>query len=355
MTGDVLATDIPKDAQGGALERIVPRRLVHKAAADEVLLTDAVRVRPGHFYLAVRQPAGHGLYRPDSAGASDPTLFVEMLRQTAIYLSHRFYEVPLDHPFIFCALDFDMAAPPGEDDDADEPVVLEVRCRETKQRTPKRAALTLEAQLVCAGGVRAVGSVTWQAVEPARYTALRSRGTDGTPPPAPGTAVTVTLPGARVMAPELVGRERALDVVVAEFAAPEDGPAVAGEPGGTWLLHVDQSHPVFFDHPSDHVPGMLLLEAVRQASCAALGPAPAPLYEWTMSGGGVEFGAYCELAAPTWLVVRHAGAPEAADQATVTVEAVQHGRTVASGSARWKAAPAPGRDAVGAGVREARA
>ncbi|MFI9253630.1 ScbA/BarX family gamma-butyrolactone biosynthesis protein [Streptomyces sp. NPDC053069] len=350
MSGDVLATDMPQDAWGEDFQRTVPQRLVHKEAAHEVLLTDAVRVRPGLFYLAVRQPAGHGLYRPDAAGGTDPTLFVEMLRQTAIYLSHRFYGVPLEHPFVFCGLDFDLPVP-GADDAEDESVVLEVRCRETRERTAKRAVMSLEAQLVSSGGVRATGSVSWQAVDRASYAAVRRRGAAGALPPAPGTAVTAVHPGARVMAPELVGRERSMDVVVAESGLPDER-AAAEEPGGTWLLHVDQSHPVFFDHPSDHVPGMLLLEAVRQASRAALGPAPAPLYEWTMSGGGVQFAAYCELTAPTRLVVRQSGTPRTPDEVTLAVEAVQNGRTVASGSARWQAAPAAAPAAVRAGVEE---
>ncbi|WP_190180020.1 ScbA/BarX family gamma-butyrolactone biosynthesis protein [Streptomyces naganishii] len=372
MSGDVLAADVPADipadtragardeSRGAGFERTVPQELVHKTAAGEVLLTDAVRVRPGHFYLAVRTPGGHGLYGPDAAGRTDPTLFVEMLRQAAIYLSHRFYGVPLDHPFVFCGLDFDVP-PPAPDDIHDDAVVLEVHCRETKERTPKRAAMSLRARLLSSGGVRATGSVTWQAVDSARYSALRTRGAGGTPPPAAGTAVTVAPPGARVMRPELVGREDELDVVVAELTSPDGATAgeepgqdaVAGlEPGEVWALHVDQSHPVFFDHPSDHVPGMLLLEAVRQASRAALGPAPAPLYEWTMSGGGVEFDAYCELTAPTWLLVRTSPGGEAADEVTLRVDAVQNGRSVASGTARWSAAPARGAssDSGAAGV-----
>jgi hypothetical protein len=32
---------------------------------------------------------------------------------------------------------------------------------------------------------------------------------------------------------------------------------------------VDQSHHTFFDHPLDHVPAMLLVEAMRQASVAS--------------------------------------------------------------------------------------
>lgn len=41
-------------------------------------------------------------------------------------------------------------------------------------------------------------------------------------------------------------------------------------PSGTLLVApADLRHPRFFDHPSDHVPGMVLLEAARQAACLA--------------------------------------------------------------------------------------
>ncbi|WP_281275492.1 AfsA-related hotdog domain-containing protein [Saccharothrix australiensis] len=33
----------------------------------------------------------------------------------------------------------------------------------------------------------------------------------------------------------------------------------------SWLPRVDRRHPVLFDHPVDHVPGMALQEAGRQA------------------------------------------------------------------------------------------
>ncbi|SEL54020.1 A-factor biosynthesis hotdog domain-containing protein [Streptacidiphilus jiangxiensis] len=42
---------------------------------------------------------------------------------------------------------------------------------------------------------------------------------------------------------------------------------LARTPEGRLRLHVeDDGHPVWFDHPSDHVPGMVLLEAARQCS-----------------------------------------------------------------------------------------
>ncbi|MEV6113642.1 ScbA/BarX family gamma-butyrolactone biosynthesis protein [Streptomyces sp. NPDC052109] len=327
------------EAGGPGLERSVPRRLVHKTSEDEVLLTDAVRVGHGHFHLAVRGPAGHAPFRPGPAGpAVDPTLFVEMLRQTAIYLSHRFYGVPLEHPFIFCDLDFDLASGGLGPAEPEEAVFLEVECRETGRRGPRGTAMSLDARLLADGGVRAAGSVSWQAVHATRYAAVRRRGLGGAPVPRAGEVPSAPLPaGAVVEAPERVGREREPDVVVARLGGGED------EPGGVWALRVDQRHPSYFDHPSDHVPGMLLLEAFRQAARAAGAPQGRVL-----SGGSVTFAAFCELNVPVRIEVRPSA--DAAGGPGLVLQAVQGDTVVATGQARWAEWPtarmAPGLSAA---------
>ena len=46
-----------------------------------------------------------------------------------------------------------------------------------------------------------------------------------------------------------------------------------GAAPGELVLAVDVTHPVHFDHPLDHIPGMLLLEAARQAALLTIDPA----------------------------------------------------------------------------------
>jgi hypothetical protein len=87
------------------------------------------------------------------------------------------------------------------------------------------------------------------------------------------------LPG---IAPELAGRARAEDVVL----APADRP-------GVWLLRVDTSHPVLFPRPNDHVPGMALFEAARQAATAATG-----LHPFLPRSMTATFARYAELHSP---------------------------------------------------------
>lgn len=54
-----------------------------------------------------------------------------------------------------------------------------------------------------------------------------------------------------------MGRDRATDVVLSPTGRHD-----------AWLLRNDTTHPILFDHPVDHSPGMLLLEAARQAARA---------------------------------------------------------------------------------------
>ena len=58
--------------------------------------------------------------------------------------------------------------------------------------------------------------------------------------------------------PPLVGRDRSTDVVSPPTADPQ-----------VWEVRSDLRHPVLFDHEVDHLPGMVLVEAMRQAACLA--------------------------------------------------------------------------------------
>ncbi|MER6490656.1 AfsA-related hotdog domain-containing protein [Streptomyces griseorubiginosus] len=67
-------------------------------------------------------------------------------------------------------------------------------------------------------------------------------------------------------------------------------------------LRVDTAHPVFFGHPLDHVPGMLLLAAARQAARAHGGPdGPVP------ASFHAAFHQFTEVDGPVWIEVSGAG------------------------------------------------
>lgn len=97
--------------------------------------------------------------------------------------------------------------------------------------------------------------------------------------------------------PSLVHKHRPENVVLGRFDR---------LPNGTYLaaVHVDQSHPFFFDHPVDHVPGLLLVEAARQFGIAVAHrfyDVPADTV-FLLQGLEVDFRRYAELNQPTAII-----------------------------------------------------
>src|SRR5690606_21766651 len=100
-------------------------------------------------------------------------------------------------------------------------------------------------------------STLYSAHAPQVYRRLRG---PATPPPAEAMAAAITPP--KALNPHLVGRALESEVVL---AADETGPGHGREVSGR-RLRVPTNNPWLFDHPVDHVPGMLLMEAARQSA-----------------------------------------------------------------------------------------
>jgi hypothetical protein len=85
-----------------------------------------------------------------------------------------------------------------------------------------------------------------------------------------------------------------------------------------------------FDHAQDHLPGMVMTEAARQAGLLALdelyGRSPA---RWVMTGMDASFSAYAELDAQTLIRVRPAFAAGRPDTCALITEFEQDGTVIA--------------------------
>jgi hypothetical protein len=212
------------------VDQLAPGRYVHRRQLREVFLTTARRESPDAFVMGGQWPREHAFYstrrlRPDSA------LVAETVRQATILLAHTMYDVPLDAAFLMPSL---VARTHAVDDfwNEDELVVRADVTRVARSHdgvTALRVAVTIESagQLLGdgVGDARIVGAGPY-----ARLRAGRDR-RPGTPLRRPS--------GAR-------------------------SPMLTWSDDGTATVGVDDQDPVFFDHPLDHVPGMLLLEAVRE-------------------------------------------------------------------------------------------
>ncbi|MGW2717348.1 ScbA/BarX family gamma-butyrolactone biosynthesis protein [Streptomyces sp. NPDC001492] len=260
-----------------ALTATVPRQLVHRAAVAETFLTDWERSGPDRFTLFAQWPRAHQLHVSPDRSAYEPLLVAETVRQCGALLAHAEYDAPFDHCFVLQELHLTthpehlaVAAAPAEP-------ALDVTVSDVRHRAGRPTALRYDT-VVRLGGERVATAhiaVSW--TSESVYRRLRGGRT-------PATVTALPLPPALPAA--AVDRALPADVVL----APPDRP-------GRWQLRVDTAHPVFFDHPLDHVPGMLLLEAARQAArVRAVGPA----------GGGsfrATFHQYAELDRPTWIEV----------------------------------------------------
>ncbi|MGW3039260.1 ScbA/BarX family gamma-butyrolactone biosynthesis protein [Kitasatospora sp. NPDC001159] len=267
-------------------ERRVPRASVHKAADAEVLLTDAQRLGADRFAVAARWDRDH--YMADHGGpAADPVMLVETTRQTAIHLSHRFLDIPYGMPFVLseASVDLTEALPPVGPEHLT--VGLDVICRRPAEGA-RRLRLELEADVLVRH--RAVGRtrLRWEPMEPSRYTMLRHRGREP-------HASALPEPPRIALSPATVGQRTERDVLIA--ADPVRANA--------WWLRLDLDHPVLFDHESDHVPGMALVEAFRQVGrVAAADHRPGASGVTLLT---VEFTAFGELDAPVAITAEPAG------------------------------------------------
>ena len=301
-----------------SFDRPVSRHSVHRASMAEVFVSDAFPINESHCVVAAQWPRDHVLYSPGASGQTDALLFAETFRQTMVFLAHEFHGVPLTHHFVGRRLEFEITDPrPLTVGPAPLAVVLDTRWSSTGGRPPGRYEFRVDAQLlvadVCAG--RAALDVI--ALDARRYSMLRHRPA-GTPAPVPA-AVPVPAPA--------VGRQRARDSVL------RHGP----EPGQWWLA-ADPAHAVLFDHPTDHLPLMVLAEGFRQLGylLQQSGPSTTP----ALSAMTIDCHAFAELDEPVGLTVRAHESTESTPGHRLRVDAAQGGRPVAGCDMRWRSVSA---------------
>ncbi|MGW7276377.1 ScbA/BarX family gamma-butyrolactone biosynthesis protein [Streptomyces sp. NPDC054864] len=301
-------------------DQTVPRALVHRAGVAEVFLTDGVQLEDDgqRVRIAAQWPRAHALYQPDAQRFSDPMLLVETLRQAAIYTAHRFHGVPQHHRFIFCDLDFRIEEPALlRVGGAPLRVVFDGRFIPEAGRTDTRVGARFDAAIQVEGRRCGQGSVRLLAVGDRLYTALRRRKDVpfGTPvPPLPRTL----LPAAEV------GQIRPENVLLSHSAVP-----------GTYGMHLDTSHPGYFEHACDHVPGMALVEAFRQAGHQVLRHSSCHDTH-VMTACAVSFDAFGELDAPVTVHADEGPQETSSGERLVRVSASQGERTLARATSVYR-------------------
>ncbi|MFH8617019.1 ScbA/BarX family gamma-butyrolactone biosynthesis protein [Streptomyces sp. NPDC017979] len=289
------------------LTTTVAKEHVHRAALAEVFLTGVLPNGQDRFTVTAQWPRGHSFFVTEH-GRHDPLLLAETVRQTVPLLLHSEYGVPYGHQFGWVSFQLRMRPDAMRITSAPAELELHVTCRDVRRRGGLPVAMTQRTDVWRGQEFLGWAETRFWCHSPSLYRRLRGRFADRDavfaavpepPPPVPG---------------ELVGRDRVQDVVLCPGDAPD-----------RWRLRVDTAHPTLFDHPLDHVPGMLSLEAVRQAAVAARADEPAAF----LAGLDISFDRYIEFEAPCWLDVRRvpASGVDAADGTAVEVRAVQSGQS----------------------------
>jgi hypothetical protein len=240
-----------------SFESTVARRLVHRAAVSEVFCTDSMRVDSEHFLVAVHLPRRHSFFGDGQDDRYDPLLCLEASRQAGVLVAHEYFGIAVEQQFVLRESAMQVLNPavltsrPGQ---VRSVVGVTVDGRQPADGVPNVLDLTMEFRIEDAPALLFRGGLL--ALNASIYRQLRQAGLAGA----------ARRPGRQDGAPlagELVGRTAAANVVLSAAAQRSDVDISAA-------LVVDQAHPVFFDHPLDHVPGTLLIEAHRQAASAAV-------------------------------------------------------------------------------------
>ncbi|HEX2903255.1 MAG TPA: ScbA/BarX family gamma-butyrolactone biosynthesis protein [Jatrophihabitans sp.] len=258
--------------------RTVDRRLVHRDALAEVLLTDLVRRGESSFEVAAQWPRSHRVYRPDADGRHDPMLILETVRQTGLALSHFGFGVDRDQYSIMRDIGFTLT-PDCEPrtELAATNIAISVECVDIRMLSGSLRTMTVILDFRHGEKRFATGTGTLTWMSPATFRALRERHRTQLP----DGPVTVAVPSP----------SRWRSAADSLIAAPD--PAF---PRRRLLVPLD--HPVYFDHPLDHVPGLLLIDAAWQAASQTL---PAG---YRLLGCHMECPSFTELAPDVLIDVR---------------------------------------------------
>ncbi|MEO3754418.1 ScbA/BarX family gamma-butyrolactone biosynthesis protein [Streptomyces sp. B6B3] len=237
--------------------RTVDRLLVHRDALGEVFLTDLRPIDAESYAAAAQLPRSHAYYGDHLLRPSyhDPVLLLEACRQATLAGAHRFYEVAEDHKFILTHLRLHLVNPRLLQVGS-SPFSLAMRVRVTNRRVRdgRVTGLDYALELYTEGGVLGTAEMGLRFKSPTDYLTLRLKNRGGLALPSSATHPETT--AGTPVAPYLVGR-----------AAPENVVLTNASTSGTSsraTLRIPVGHPSMFDHPQDHLPGMVIGEGARQ-------------------------------------------------------------------------------------------
>ncbi|MGV9449822.1 ScbA/BarX family gamma-butyrolactone biosynthesis protein [Streptomyces sp. NPDC003635] len=234
----------------------IDTRLVHRTHRKDVLPTGITKHDALHYTVSTQWPADHRRFT-DAQGDFLPSLVIESVRQAVILVAHEGLGVPLGHQFLVSSAHHRVDPGRLRAPDAPARLDLDVSIHDLKHRRGVPSSLEARVVLRVNGEIIGTGGGECSVMTAEVYRRLRRGRTETAWPAALAAPLPAPVP------PHTVGRSLASDVALAP-----------GERSGEWLLRADVSNELMFDHPNDHMPAMVLLDAAQQAAHVVFGPRP---------------------------------------------------------------------------------
>lgn len=305
--------------------RSVDRRLLHRRALSEVFLTDTSAVDGQRFLAGAQLPSSHA-YFTDHLGHTvlDPILLLECARQAETYGAHRHLDVDDDTKFVLQS--WSMRLPGLFAARSGDPAELTMQVTTDRPGGAKARSVTYGIRFLLAGEELGEVRMAVGYLSSATYSFIRSKRRGSAPVSSDDVPA-----GRATVAPHEVGRSAPVNALLVDPVRDGDG-ITAG-------VRIANDNPSMFDHAQDHVPGMVLTEAARQAvlftGARILGQ---PVQDTTLAGFDLSFARFAELDAP----VTVSAVPEQGGEGGRGFRVVfrQHAEEIASGTMDTLAVPA---------------
>lgn len=268
------------DTMGSQLRTKCRKYLVHKAFNSEVFLTDSHRIDESTFEIAAFLPRAHTYYNDtQDSTRHDVSTLLEVFRQCSILVAHKFYGVALNSKFIFDSADFKVLHNEIlENSPQSYQSIIKITILQVKHKRGNNYGLLLDMRLFIDSKKYATKIMDMSWFAPKIYEKLRGKVANENYTPLDNHQISS----------KSLGRNATTNIVITQFLQ-------ESQYFQTTIIP-NQAHPAFFDHPLDHIPASLLIEALRQSSLLAI----RDLYHLTptdvyVSGIKIDFKAFCGL------------------------------------------------------------
>lgn len=225
-------------------------QLVHKANPQACLISGWSPLQPPESYvLEIDWSSADSSFESGTDGL-DVLLVAETVRQAGLLIPHIGFGVPRNWVYVMSSLEVEVFTELSGR--AANNVGAQVECRDVIYRDSALQALTVNLRFSAEHRDVAIGVGKLRVLPPDIYLRLRSNSISPATFEAPTSATLQSFDGSSA---QYFLREADADIT-------DD--LLGGDLNGGTELRVDTRHPVYFDHPSDHIPGMVAIEACRQ-------------------------------------------------------------------------------------------